>query len=72
MLRLMVCEIPGCGVGTLVYRYSDCQVWIDKDNQGTPDFLNVCPSHKAEWVKMVSQFLIGDGSAAEVDGMEPF
>lgn len=56
---VIACELPGCGRVTHLWRFSDGQIWLDKDANGTPRFLNVCPEHKAAWLRMVSDFLEG-------------
>ena len=56
----VVCQLPGCGVTTLIQSYRDCQVWVDKDDNGSPHFLIVCPEHKAKYLRLVSDFLSGD------------
>lgn len=61
------CELPGCGKSTLAWKFSDCQAWLDMDGTGVPRFVNLCPEHKAVWVRMVSDFLAGDGSTTELD-----
>lgn len=63
------CELPGCGRSTLAARYSDCQIWLDN----TPAFhrmLSVCPEHKAEWLRIVSDFMEGDLTAVTERGYE--
>ncbi len=53
----ITCEI--CGQTTLVATTKDCQVWIDKDDYGSFRHINVCPEHKAKFLRLVSDFVEG-------------
>lgn len=61
------CELPGCGKSGLAWNFRDVQAWLDMDGSGVPRFVNLCPEHKAKWVRLVSDFLSGDGSTEELD-----
>lgn len=67
MRQQSTCEIPGCGVTTTAFRHDQLQVWLDKDFHGNPGWLQLCPQHMANWYKMVSDFLAGDGSKEDLE-----
>lgn len=50
-----VCE--KCGRITYAQVYSDCQIWVFENFQGTRHSMSVCPEHKAEWLRLTSDFL---------------
>lgn len=62
-----VCEIPNCGKTTLVQRYADCRIWLDKDDNGNLQGMDVCVEHKAAFLRLVSDFVSGSGEVLQLD-----
>jgi hypothetical protein len=54
-----ICEIPECGKSTMVQRFADCTIWLDQDHNGNLLQMNVCPEHKAKFLRLVSNFVEG-------------
>ena len=50
-----VCE--KCGRVTLTKLMTDCQFYVSKDGMGTLTFISLCPEHRAELVRLTSDFL---------------
>jgi hypothetical protein len=62
MLNTFVCQVPGCGVASTVTLNTNCLVWLDKTDHGSPVFMEVCPEHKAKFLRLVSDFASGSCS----------
>ena len=58
-LTQFVCQVPDCGKVTLAQRFADCRVWLDKDESGNLFSMDVCPEHKAKFLRLVSDFAEG-------------
>jgi len=65
-LYRITCTIPGCGRSSTVARYTECAVWIDRDEDGVPSFMEVCPPHRALFLTLVSEFASGKVSLTEI------
>ena len=52
-----ICE--KCGKTTVTKNLGDVQVVISRDGNATPIFVMFCPEHRAEWIRLLSDFLEG-------------
>ncbi len=51
----IVCDV--CGRITVTPIIMDCGIMIYRNTNGQDRFLRVCPEHKAQWERMLSDFL---------------
>jgi hypothetical protein len=50
-----VCEV--CGRATMTPIFADAQVMLFRDSRGENRYMPLCPEHKAQWERMLSDFI---------------
>jgi len=51
----IICDV--CGRITMTPVMMDCSIMIYRNQDGSDRFLRLCPEHKAQWERMMSDFL---------------